>query len=101
MSGYVPEELRKKIYDQARGCCEYCLLSEVYTIKRHEIDHIYAEKHNGLTVELNLCLSCFDSNRYKGSDLCSLDGDDVVPLFHPRKHIWSEHFQLDGAYINP
>jgi hypothetical protein len=24
---------------------------------------------------------------------------DVVRLFHPRKDVWSEHFQLDGAVV--
>lgn len=101
MSGYIPEELWKRVYETAKGYCQYCLLSEQYTVKRHKVDHIYAEKHRGLTVEPNLCLSCFDCNRFKGSDLCSLDGDDIVSLFHPRKHVWSEHFRLNGEYIEP
>jgi hypothetical protein len=49
-----------------------------------------------MTVSDNLCLSCFECNRQKGSDLSSVDPitDEVVPLFHPRRDVWSDHFQL-------
>jgi len=100
---YIPEALRCLVYERAGGRCEYCLLHERYTIKRHEVDHIYAEKHGGETIESNLCLSCIDCNRYKGSDLASLDplNAEIVPLFHPRRDQWSDHFRLDGANIEP
>ena len=100
---YIPDVLRNLVYERASGRCEYCLLHERYTIKRHEVDHIYAEKHGGKTVEDNLGLSCFDCNRHKGSDLASLDpvNNEIVPLFHPRKDLWEAHFKLDGAFIQP
>lgn len=55
-----------------------------------------AEKHGGMTVLENLCLSCFDCNRHKGSDLSSVDPitDEVVPLFHPRRERWNDHFDI-------
>jgi hypothetical protein len=42
-------------------------------------------------------------NRYKGSDLASLDPitGEITPLFHPRKDKWDEHFHLSGAVIEP
>lgn len=98
---YVPETLRMQVYQRASGVCEYCLLHERYTIKRHEIDHIFAEKHGGKTSLENLCLSCFDCNRYKGSDLASLDEDEVVTLFHPRRQLWLDNFRLNGPLIEP
>jgi hypothetical protein len=84
---YIPEYLRREVYERASGQCEYCLIDERFTVKRHEVDHIRAEKHFGLTVSANLCLSCFDCNRHKGSDLSSVDpiSDEVVTLFHPRR----------------
>lgn len=99
----IPDPLRHLIYEQAGGRCEYCLIHERYTLKIHEIDHIYAEKHGGETTDANLCLSCFDCNRYKGSDLCSFDSlsGEVVTLFHPRQHVWTDHFRLEGAVIEP
>ncbi|MCC6892639.1 MAG: HNH endonuclease [Anaerolineae bacterium] len=74
-----------------------------YAVKSHEVDHIRAEKHGGQTVDSNLCLSCFQCNRHKGSDLTSVDpiSDQVVLLFHPRLDIWEDHFVLNGAMIEP
>jgi hypothetical protein len=94
---HIPENMRRYVRDRAHGNCEYCLLNERYSLKRHEIDHVRASKHGGETAAYNLCLSCFDCNRHKGSDLSSIDpdSDDVVTLFHPRRERWSDHFQLD------
>jgi hypothetical protein len=100
---YIPESLRREVYTRAAGRCEYCRLNERYEFKRFEIDHVYAEKHGGETEISNLCLSCFECNRYKGSDLCSLDTltGEIQALFHPRRHVWEEHFQQRGALIEP
>ncbi|MCK6581228.1 MAG: HNH endonuclease [Anaerolineae bacterium] len=93
---YIPDTLRRDVAVRASGQCEYCLLHERYTLKKHEVDHIRAEKHGGTTTSENLCLSCFECNRSKGSDLSSIDPvtDEVVPLFHPRRDLWKEHFTL-------
>jgi hypothetical protein len=98
---YIPEALRKMVKQRAKSRCEYCLLRENNAYFAHEIDHIYAEKHGGDTVEDNLCLACADCNRHKGSDLCSLDPHtgNVVTLFHPRQHKWREHFSLTETGI--
>lgn len=98
---YISSALRRQVYQRATGRCEYCLLPEQYTIKRHEVDHVYAEKHGGATVEANLCLCCAICNRYKGSDIASLDPktNEPVFLFHPRREVWTEHFRFDSAII--
>lgn len=95
---YIPESLRREVQTRAAGRCEYCLLDERIALKRHEVDHIRAEKHGGLTVAENLCLSCYECNHRKGSDISSVDpiSDEVVALFHPRRDRWSEHFRLHG-----
>lgn len=101
---YIPEPLRRLVEERAGGRCEYCRLHEDDTFFTHEVDHIYAEKHDGPTAEWNLCLACADCNRNKGSDICSLDPEtgEVVALFHPRRDRWAEHFQLaDTGVIEP
>ena len=100
---YVPASLRQAVIERASGCCEYCRLSQDDHFLAHEIDHIIAEKHHGQTVSDNLCLSCFDCNRHKGSDVASVDPTtgEVVRLFHPRQDNWADHFTLDGAHIVP
>lgn len=100
---YIPEELRRQVIERANFCCEYCLLPLEDDFIRPEIDHIIAEKHHGETTEDNLCLSCLDCNRHKGSDFASFTPDtrEFSFLFNPRKDTWSEHFQLNGTHIEP
>jgi hypothetical protein len=101
MTTYISVALRLLISERAQYRCEYCLFPEKFAAKRHQCDHIYAEKHGALTAEHNLCLCCLECNRYKGSDMSSLDpltGQPVF-LFHPRRDVWHEHFRLKQAYI--
>lgn len=46
----------------------------------------------------NLAWACHRCNRHKGTNLSAVDPDtgQVVPLFHPRRDAWEEHFTLDG-----
>ncbi len=70
---------------------------------RFEIEHIIPESAGGLTERDNLCLSCPSCNRFKGAKVTAPDSDTqtTVPLFNPRKDVWSEHFQwsTDGITI--
>jgi hypothetical protein len=99
----VPDELRRLVRERAKGICEYCLIPEALSFVFHQVDHIEAEKHGGLTIENNLALCCVVCNQYKGTDLTSLDPltRRRTSLFNPRKHTWSEHFRLEGSYIQP
>jgi len=101
-SAYISAGLRQRVRRRARGHCEYCLLAEEDAFLVHEPDHVIAEKHGGATTFDNLALACFDCNRFKGSDIASLDpnGGKLVRLFNPRKDIWTEHFQVEGGRIH-
>ena len=98
---YVPSGLRRRIYQRAHGRCEYCLLSKEDAFFPHEPDHVIAEKHGGATTFENLALACFDCNRFKGSDIASLDPGSakLVALFNPRTQEWNEHFSLTEGEI--
>lgn len=100
---YVSATLRQSVIDRAGDCCEYCLLSQEDNFLPFEVDHVRAEKHGGATTSENLALSCSNCNGFKGSDIGSIDPqtDNLVPLFNPRRQVWSEHFRLDGAKIEP
>lgn len=100
---HIGSELRRLVSQRAGYCCEYCLLSQADNFLPFEIDHIIAEKHRGATVESNLCLSCSYCNGYKGSDIASLDpeNDALSRLFNPRTQKWSDHFRLNGGFIEP
>lgn len=99
---YIPVALRSLVYERAKGFCEYCKISDEVSFAKHQIDHVIAEKHGGLTIAENLALSCALCNKYKGSDLSSIDGEtgEIVPLFNPRKDVWNEHFRIEnGVFI--
>lgn len=100
-SSTIPDALRNRVKQRANHCCEYCLISDSTGFYPHEVDHIIAVKHSGETTFDNLAFACWRCNRHKGSDLASVDPATkaIVLLFHPRQHIWSEHFQLDGVHI--
>ncbi|MFM7406688.1 MAG: HNH endonuclease [Cuspidothrix sp.] len=95
---YIPNSVRKMVFERSQGCCEYCLIPEKLVLANHQIDHVIAEKHGGATVLENLALSCSLCNQAKGSDIASIDPDsgDTVRLYNPRKDIWQEHFILNS-----
>ena len=100
---YIPVAVRKQVFSRAKNCCEYCLIPDIATFVPHEVDHIVAKKHGGLTEVENLALSCTLCNKHKGSDLTSIDPKtgEIIPLYHPRQDLWDEHFQLNNAEIVP
>ena len=99
----ISPALRKEVRERAKGCCEYCLLPEAQAFFPHEPDHVIATKHRGESTIDNLALACFDCNRFKGSDIASIDSDShkLTQLFNPRTQEWSDHFSIDGGIIRP
>ena len=95
--------LRREVRERAGERCEYCLLAESQAVFPHEPDHLIALKHGGRTTSENLALACFDCNRFKGSDIASIDTvtGELIGLFNPRTQRWFEHFRLNGAYTIP
>lgn len=94
---HVPAPLRRLVVKRAGNRWEYCGTPEAAAFTAHELDHIVAQKHGGQAETGNLALSCALCNKHKGSDLTSVDPEtgDIIPLYHPRKDIWSDHFKLD------
>ena len=100
---YIPTALRQIVQERAGGRCEYYLYPQDTSFLAFEVEHIVAEKHSGTTTVDNLALACPYCNRFKGTDLGSLDPEtgQLVPFFNPRTQRWAEHFWLDGAQIVP
>lgn len=98
---HIPAELRLAVTDRAHGKCEYCLIHQDDVPFSHQIDHILPLKHQGATESDNLALACLECNRYKGSDIATIDPDthEITPLFNPRRHRWAEHFSHHGVQI--
>ena len=91
--------LRREVRARAKQRCEYCLIAESQSLFPHEPDHLIALKHGGRSTAANLALACSDCNRFKGSDIASIDRvtGKLVRLFNPRMQKWSAHFRLIGG----
>lgn len=89
--------------ERAGRRCEYCLYPLEASLLTFEMEHIVAEKHGGTTALDNLALACPYCNRFKGTDLGSLDPEtgQLTSFFNPRTQRWSDHFRLEGAQIVP
>ena len=100
---YISVSLRRLVTERAREQCEYCLFPQTASLFAFEMEHIIAEKHYGTTEADNLALACPCCNRFKGSDLGSIDPQtqQLTPFFHPRLQQWPDHFRLEGRLIVP
>ena len=90
--------------ERASAACEYCLTPELISFAAHQIDHIIAEKHGGRTEADNLALACVLCNKYKGSDIASIDPKTgrIAALYNPRQDVWQKHFLLkENGMIKP
>lgn len=93
--------LRNLVQSRASYCCEYCHLhqNQLPYIRFH-IEHIIARQHGGTDDPANLALCCHWCNQHKGTNLATQVDNTLTPLFHPRKHIWEEHFQINDSIIS-
>lgn len=99
---YINAELRRQVFSRAAHICEYCRIHEDDTFFGCQIDHIISEKHGGATSFDNLALACTFCNLAKGSDIGSITSDGIFTrFFNPRIDVWSEHFSVVGAVIQP
>ena len=98
----IPNSLRRTVIQRANGQCEYCGKPPI-SFYPHEVDHVLAQKHGGVTTLANLAYSCFECNRHKGTDLTSIDPetDQIIPLFNPRTQRWHDHFSYEQGQIVP
>jgi hypothetical protein len=98
----MDDATRNIVRQRAGHCCEYCgLPQEQSPLAVLHIEHILPKKHGGTDDLDNLALACVDCNLHKGSNLAGLDPetDALTELFHPRQHLWLEHFQWQGPLI--
>ena len=98
----IPVRLRRLVTSRAGNRCEYCGLRQEHApFTPFHIEHAIARQHGGGDDLSNLALACHHCNLHKGPNLTGIDPRtrEVVPLFHPRKDRWKEHFELDSAEI--
>lgn len=97
----LSNETREFVRRRANDACEYCGLPQQASVLPHQIDHIIGRQHRGTDDVENLCLCCIRCNLKKGPNIASIDpiARLVSPLYHPRRHAWSEHFAVVEAMI--
>jgi hypothetical protein len=80
------------VHERAHNCCEYCQTCRDTIGQTMHVEHI---DPNGGDDPENLCLACPTCNLSKARATSALDPlmGMPVPLFHPRKQQWQEHFR--------
>ncbi|RIK58725.1 HNH endonuclease [candidate division KSB1 bacterium] len=96
----VPAKLRQKVIEQAKECCEYCLSQACFATESFAVEHIKPRSRGGQTISGNLALACPGCNGHKHVKTKVLDPvtGKLVPLFHPRRQKWQDHFRWSGDY---
>ena len=96
----IPEAIRQLVAKRANGCCEYCFGQEKFATHRFSMDHIIPPDLGGSNGTENLALSCQGCNNYKHVHVEALDPmtKSMVPLYHPRRDEWEDHFQWNENY---
>jgi hypothetical protein len=94
---------RRLVRERAHNTCEYCQLHQDQSpLARLQIEHIIPRKHRGTDNLANLAMAGVDCNLGKGANVAGIDEltGQLTPLFHPRRDLWEDHFEWDGAYLS-
>lgn len=89
------DEVRDAVSARAGDRCEYCRLPTRGQVATFPIDHILPRSSGGETLLENLALACPHCNAHKWAHTTGIDplSGATVPLFHPRRQLWTDHFQ--------
>ena len=100
---YISTNLRRLVFERADYRCEYCHIRREDHVLPFEVDHMISEKHGGDTSAQNLCLSCWDCNNSKGSNIAGADplSGAATFLYQPRVQSWEDHFSSENGVILP
>lgn len=92
---YIPRFDLKLLEEHYHGYCEYCLYSQKYTSIKFHNEHIIPLILKGKSEFMNLAKACGYCNGKKATHIEWLDpiSQQIVPLFHPRKDEWNDHFE--------
>jgi hypothetical protein len=97
----VPEPVAARVRRRAQGRCEYCRMSQSLQGATFHVEHIVPRSRGGTTTDENLALACPGCNLRKADRIAAVDPltDSEVPLFHPRRDRWADHFEWDGIRL--
>jgi 5-methylcytosine-specific restriction endonuclease McrA len=96
----VSAALRRVVQARARDLCEYCRCPARFATQSFTVEHVEPRSLGGETALHNLAWACFGCNGYKHTATQGVDPQtgERVPLFHPRRHRWSDHFAWSADF---
>jgi hypothetical protein len=97
----VSAAIARLVHDRAGERCEYCRTHQSLQVASFHVEHIIPSSAGGDPDSKNLALACPTCNLHKVSRTSATDPEtqEVVPLFHPRIHVWDDHFRWSGYEI--
>jgi hypothetical protein len=95
------EKMVELVVTRAKSRCEYCHMLQALQGGTFHVDHIIPTSRGGPTASSNLALACPGCNLRKSvrSKIKDPETGKTVPLFHPRKHRWHEHFRMQDYKV--
>jgi len=97
----IASRQKRVVMERARGCCEYCRSQVRFAMQAFSVEHIEPRSRGGETRLDNLALACQGCNNHKYIRIEAPDPvtHDIVPLYHPRRQRWREHFTWNEGFI--
>lgn len=91
---YIASHIKQLVKERAQAYCEYCVTPASFCPDSFQHDHVIPHCLGGSSEEDNLAYSCGNCNAYKHTKTHHIDPltGILVRLFHPRQHLWMEHF---------
>ncbi len=96
----VTAKQRLAVTLRARNLCEYCRSPGRVATQAMSVEHIHPRQKGGGNDLDNLALSCQGCNGSKSIKITGVDPftGRRVPLYHPRRQRWSDHFGWSDDY---
>ena len=91
---------KAEVKKRTKDYCEYCQSQEEYSPDTFSVEHITPISRGGTDDIDNLANACQGCNNRKFVSTEAVDPltGVIVPLYHPRRDRWSEHFGWNEDY---
>lgn len=88
------------VAERAWDCCEYCRSQARFATQSFSVEHIEPHERGGETTLNHLALACQGCNNHKYAKIEGHDpvSGDSVPLYHPRRQRWRDHFAWNDDF---
>jgi len=102
MSRFASRKNKNIVRERSGGCCEYCKALRSFATSYFCAEHIIPFVLGGSNKLENLAYSCDICNINKAAKISVTNPEtgEEIPLFHPRKENWNEHFQWNDDALH-